>query len=86
MPITSPDSIRAFVASFPGVQVESASAVPDTIELHGNTGYLWGRYFERLVFPGQPRSEQHGRFVMQWERQPDGRWLIQRYFRVPVPG
>lgn len=79
------DSIRAFVASFPGVQVESATAVPDTIELFGNTAYLWGSYYERLVFPGQPRSEQHGRFVIEWVRQDGGPWLIQRYFRVPVP-
>jgi uncharacterized protein (TIGR02246 family) len=84
-PIQSPDSIRAFVASFPGVQVESATAVPDTIEVFGATAYLWGAYYERLTFPGQPRSEQHGRFVIEWLRQPDGRWLIHRYFRVPVP-
>jgi uncharacterized protein (TIGR02246 family) len=84
-PIQSPDSIRAFVASFPGVQVESATAVPDTIELYGTTAYVWGSYFERLVFPGQPRSEQRGRFVTEWVRQEDGRWLIHRYFRVPVP-
>lgn len=36
-------------------------------------------------FPGQPVSEQHGRFVMEWVRQADGRWLIQRYYRVPLP-
>jgi uncharacterized protein (TIGR02246 family) len=85
LPIQSPDSIRAFVASFPGVEVESASAVADTIELYGTTAYLWGSYYERLAFPGQPRSEQHGRFVIEWVRQEDGRWLIDRYFRVPVP-
>ncbi len=84
-PIQTPDSIRAFVASFPGVQVESATAVPDTIEVFGTTAYLWGAYYERLAFPGQPRSEQHGRFVIEWLRQTDGTWLIHRYFRVPVP-
>jgi ketosteroid isomerase-like protein len=84
-PIQSPDSIRAFVASFPGVQVDSASAVPDTIEVFGTTAYLWGTYFERLAFPGQPQSEQHGRFVIEWLRRDDGRWLIHRYFRVPLP-
>lgn len=84
-PITTRDSIRAFVASFPGVQVESATAVPDTIEVYGSTAYVWGRYYERLVFPGQPRSEQDGRFVMAWVRRRDGTWLIQRYFRVPLP-
>jgi uncharacterized protein (TIGR02246 family) len=84
-PIQTRDSIRAFIASFPGVRVDSATATVDTIEVFGGTAYLWGSYFEKLAFPGQPESEQHGRFVMQWVRQPDGAWLIHRLFRVPIP-
>jgi ketosteroid isomerase-like protein len=84
-PIQGPDSIRAFVASFPGVRVDSAVSLPDTIEVFGSTALLWGSYFERLAFPGQPVSEQRGRFVIEWLRQPDGQWLIHRYFRVPLP-
>ena len=84
-PIQGPDSIRAFVASFPGVRVDSAVSLPDTIEVFGSTALIWGSYFERLAFPGQPVSEQHGRFVIEWLRQPDGQWLIHRYFRVPLP-
>lgn len=84
-PIVTRDSIRAFVASFPGVRVDVATATADTIEVHGGTAYLWGSYFEKLGFPGQPDSEQHGKFVMQWVRQPDGGWLIERQFRVPLP-
>lgn len=71
-PIRGRDSIRAFIASFPGVVVEVATATPDTIEVFGRTALYWGTYFERLVFPGQPRSEQHGKFVAQWVRQPAG--------------
>lgn len=84
-PIESRDAIRTFMASFPGVKVEVATSTPDTIEVFGDTAMLWGSYFERLAFPGQPLSEQHGKFVMEWIRQPDGSWLIQRYFRVPAP-
>jgi ketosteroid isomerase-like protein len=84
-PVETRASIRAFIASFPGVRVEIATATPDTIEVFGETALLWGSYFERLAFPGQPVSEQHGRFVTEWVRQPDGTWLIQRFFRVPVP-
>ncbi len=86
MPIQTRDSIRAFVASFPGVRVDIATATPDTIEVYGGTAFLWGSYFERLAFPGQPVSEQHGKFVTQWVRQADGEgtWLIQRFFRVPL--
>jgi hypothetical protein len=84
-PIVTRDSIRAFLASFPGVRVDSATAAPDTIEVWDGTALLWGSYFERLAFPGQPVSEQHGRFVTEWVRQSDGTWLIQRYYRVPLP-
>ena len=84
-PIRTRDSIRAFIASFPGVRVDVATATPDTIEVFGGTAFLWGSYFERLAFPGQPLSEQHGKFVTQWVRQPDGSWLIHRFYRIPLP-
>jgi len=84
MPIQTRDTIRAFMASFPGVRVDSAIVLPDTIEVFGGTAFVWGSYFERLAFPGQPASEQRGRFVMEWVRQPNGEWLIHRYFRVPI--
>ncbi len=83
-PVETREAIRAFMASFPGVRVEVATATPDTIEVFDGTAYVWGSYFERLAFPGQPVSEQHGRFVAEWVRQTDGAWLIQRHFRVPV--
>lgn len=84
-PVQTRDSIRAFIASFPGVRVDVATATPDTIEIFGNKAFVWGSYFERLAFPGQPVSEQHGKFVTEWARQDDGRWLIERFFRIPMP-
>lgn len=84
-PIVSPDSIRAFMRSFPGVQVDSAMARADTVELFGSTALVWGTYFERLRFPGQPESAQHGKFVMEWRRGVDGIWRIERYYRIPLP-
>lgn len=85
-PLVSPDTIRAFLSSFPGVRVDSATAESDTIELYDRTAFLWGSYFERLAFPGQPVSEQHGKFVIQWTQDSTGKWLIQRYYRIPLPG
>lgn len=84
-PIRTRDSIRAFMGSFPGVRVDSASATPDTIEVWGDRALLWGSYFERLAFPGQPVSRQHGKFVAEWVRGADRTWLIERFFRVPIP-
>ena len=82
--VASRDSIRAFMGSFPGVRVDSATAVADTIEVMGDVAFYWGSYFERLAFPGQPASEQHGKFVIEWSRQSDGRWFIRRYYRIPL--
>lgn len=84
-PVVTRDSLRAFVASFPDVQVDSAIATADTVEVFGNMALTWGSYFERLRFPGQPESAQHGKFVMQWHREPDGVWRIHRYYRIPLP-
>ena len=84
-PIVTRDSIRAFIASFPGVQVHAATATPDTIDVFEDRAYLWGSYFEHLSFPGQPTSEQHGKFITEWVRQSDGAWLIARFYRIPLP-
>lgn len=84
-PVHTRDSIRAFMASFPGVRVDTALASVDTLEVYGETAYLWGSYYEVLAFPGQPVSSQRGKFVIEWRRQPDGKWLILRHFRVPLP-
>jgi ketosteroid isomerase-like protein len=84
-PIVTRDSIRKFMGSFPGVRVDSATAVADTIEVHGDMALFWGSYFEKLAFPGQPDSEQHGKFLIQWLLEPDGTWRIHRYYRIPLP-
>jgi len=83
-PIETRDAIRRFLGSFPGARVEVATVEPQAIEIFGATALYWGKYHERLAFPGQPASDQRGRFVIEWSRQSDGTWLIQRYFRVPV--
>jgi uncharacterized protein (TIGR02246 family) len=83
-PVETRAAIHAFLGSFPGARVEVATATPDAIDVGDGTALVWGTYFERLTFPGEPRSEQHGKFVMQWARE-EGRWRIRRYYRVPLP-
>lgn len=61
------------------------TATADSIEVHGGMALYWGAYFERLAFPGQPLSEQHGKFVAQWVRQADGQWMVHRMYRIPLP-
>ncbi|MCE9593874.1 MAG: nuclear transport factor 2 family protein [Planctomycetes bacterium] len=83
-PVVSSKAIREFIASFPGVKVVEATTTIDTVELFGDTAFLWGSYFERLEFPGQPPSAQHGRFVAEWKRVGSSAWRLHRLFRVPV--
>lgn len=84
-PIRTRDSIRAFLAAFAGLRVDSASVTPDTIQVLEGSAIYWGAYFERATFPGQPESSQHGMLVADWIQQDDGTWLMQRLLRVPVP-
>lgn len=87
-PIVGRDAIRAFIASFPGVRVDVATATPERIDVWTNDSHnhaiLWGSFHEKLGFPSQPDSEQHGRFVTQWIRRADGSWLIERFYRIPI--
>ncbi len=84
-PIVSADAIRSFIRSFPGAMVEVANVTPDEVEVFGATVVIWGSYHERLSFPGQPVSEQDGKFVMEWKKDPYGVWLVERLLRVPLP-
>ncbi len=84
-PIRTRDSIRGFLAGFSGVQVDSASVSPDTIQVLEGSAIYWGSYFEQATFPGQPESRQHGMLVADWIQDDDGTWLMQRLLRVPVP-
>ena len=83
-PIEGRDTIRSFIASLPGARVDVATATPETIEVFGDTAFVWGSFFERLEFPGQPTSEQRGKFVCEWKRQPSGTWPIERMYRFPI--
>ena len=57
-PVQTPDSIRRFIASFPGVHVDSATLTADTIDVFDTAALVWGSYYERLRFAGQPPSSQ----------------------------
>jgi ketosteroid isomerase-like protein len=84
-PIRTRDSILVFLRSFPGVVVDSASVKAERIEVFEGTALLWGSFHEKLSFPGQPTSEQDGKFVTEWKLQPDSAWLIERMYRIPLP-
>ena len=83
-PIVSRDSILAFMRFFSGAKVNTAEVEPLVIEVFDSTAFYWGTYHENLDFPGQPTSDQEGRFVAEWKLQRDGTWLIERMYRIPL--
>ena len=58
---------------------------PNVTEVYGDQAFQWGTYAQRVVVPGQPAADYSGRFVAQWSRRGDGRWLIRRLLTQPSP-
>lgn len=83
-PLHTRDSILAFMRFFVGAKVNSATVEQRSIELMDSTALYWGSYHENLDFPGQPTSDQTGRFLAEWKLQPDSTWLIERMYRIPI--
>ena len=79
------EAIRGFLASLKGARVESSTMTTEAIEVSGNLGVQWGTYVQRVAPPGQPAQDFRGRYVAQWERQVDGRWLVKRMMAQPGP-
>lgn len=81
--LKGPAAIRAFLESFGDVRIESASMVSESIDVCEGNAVQWGNYAQRVSLQGKPPAEFRGRFVAQWSRQPEGRWLIRRLLTQP---
>ncbi len=77
------DAIRKFLASFTDVKVTAASMTTTATELFGDTALVWGDYAETVVMGDKPQAEYRGRFVSEWGRGPNGRWLVRRMLTQP---
>jgi ketosteroid isomerase-like protein len=84
-PHKGPAAIKAFLDSFQGVVIESASMTPESIEVWGAAAVVFGTYAQRVRVGDTPARDYSGRFVAEWARQSDGRWLIRRLLTQPSP-
>ncbi len=84
-PLKGRAAIRGFLESSGSRRIESSEMKPEVTEVSGDGAYQWGTYAQRVVLPGKPAAEFRGRFVAQWSRQADGRWLIRRLLTQPAP-
>jgi ketosteroid isomerase-like protein len=65
------------------VRVVANSMISSATERFGDAAFVWGDYAETVVISSQPAKEFRGRFVAEWHRQPDGRWLLRRLLTQP---
>ncbi|HTQ79376.1 MAG TPA: SgcJ/EcaC family oxidoreductase [Thermoanaerobaculia bacterium] len=86
-PLQGPEAIRAFLAPiFTAVDVLSASATSESVEVHGDAAYQWGTYRQRVAEHGKPPADYQGRYVAAWRREADGQWRLRRMLVQPFPG
>jgi ketosteroid isomerase-like protein len=85
-PLKGRAAITAFLDSFQGVVIESSSMTPETTEVWGTAALTWGAYAQRVRVGDKPAEDYRGRFVAEWSRQSDGRWLLRRLLTQPAPG
>jgi uncharacterized protein (TIGR02246 family) len=84
--LRGPEAIRKFLLTLKDVKVEQAEMLPGTIDAGATQAMQWGTYTQRVVLPG--RSEPlavAGRYVADWRKQSDGRWLLRRMLTQPEP-
>lgn len=83
MIVRGPEAIEEYLRGFDAYHVLAYSAVADTTAVLGANGYQAGAYRQRVQLPSRDTVEVHGRFQVEWTRQPDGAWRIQRMRAIP---
>jgi uncharacterized protein (TIGR02246 family) len=84
-PLKGPAAIRAFLASFTGVKVEEQEMRGVSLQIVGPSALQTGTFRQRARLADGKIVESKGTFEAEWERQPDGSWLISRMTTNPPP-
>jgi ketosteroid isomerase-like protein len=69
-------AIEAYWTLAPGVTVVEHKTTADSVIIVGNTAYDYGTFIARNARDGQPGNLGYGKYVIVWQRQTDGRWLM----------
>ena len=78
-------SIRNFFAPLTvDVRLESARTTTQALELFGKSVLQWGEYVDNGGEVSRATMSYRGRFVAEWARQADGRWLLRRLMIQPL--
>ena len=77
-PVRGPAAIRAFLAGFTNVHVDSSTMWADSVAITDTGIIQWGGFYQRATVADRPPVVATGHFVALWREQPDGRWLLRR--------
>jgi uncharacterized protein (TIGR02246 family) len=76
--IAGRQQIQAFLESFSGYKVLSHDMTVLAVSPATTHVSQSGRYVQRVRTPGGDEVTVRGWFIVQWQRQADGGWLIER--------
>ena len=69
-------AIAAYWTLAPNVKVLEHKTTADSVIVVGNTAYDYGTFRAVNSRDGQAAPAGYGKYVIVWQRQPNGRWLM----------
>ncbi len=84
-PLKGPEAIKAFLKSFTGVKVEENELKGVSLQIVGPSALQDGTFRQKTRLANGEVVEAKGTFEAEWERQPDGSWLLARMTTNPKP-
>jgi ketosteroid isomerase-like protein len=70
------EAIRAYWTLPANVKMVDHKTTADSIVIVGNTAYDYGTFRSQSSRDGQLGNVGYGKYVIVWQKQPDGRWLM----------
>ena len=84
-PVKGREAIRTFLRSLSGVTVEENEVKGVSLQIVGPSALQAGTFRQKSRLAGGKVVESKGTFEAEWERQPDGSWLLARMATNPPP-
>jgi ketosteroid isomerase-like protein len=85
--LTGRKAIRAFFEPLTrSVRIQSAASTTHALDVIGATALQWGDYVQNAGPVDQTPRHYRGRFVAEWKRGSNGRWLLRRIMLEPLNG
>jgi ketosteroid isomerase-like protein len=82
------EAIQAYWTLAPNVKMVDHKTTADSVVIVGNTAYDYGTFHSQSSRDGVVGNMGYGKYVIVWQKQPDGRWLMHLdiWNGSPAPG